>query len=115
MTTTPDLATWWVEHATSEADATAHKAAIYGSHDLVEIGRTMAHIAGHQPQNDIHAMEIGIMFYALGKIHRIIAAHTRNQPAQTDSWFDLAVYAKMVLAARAGAWPLNPNTQKDTE
>jgi len=99
------LIDWWIDHATREATATATKAAEYGTADLIEIGRTLNQMAGNTNPDPRYHMETGIMFYALGKIHRIISSHQRDEPAKDDTWFDLAVYAKMVLAARAGAWP----------
>jgi hypothetical protein len=99
------LVEWWIDHATHEAHATAAKAAEYGTADLVEIGKALNAMAGNPNPDALYAMETGVMFYALGKIHRIISSHQRHEPAKDDTWFDLAVYAKMVLAARAGAWP----------
>ena len=78
------------------------------SGDLVEIGRQMWQMAGRDvgllPR--VHAMEIGCMFYLLGKIARVTSAVERGDMASDDTWFDIGVYAKMVLAAREGAWQL---------
>jgi hypothetical protein len=104
---------WWIDHATLESEQTISKAAEYGTLDLVEIGRTLSNMTGQPTIDDTHAMELGVAFYALGKIQRIISSLTRGEPAKDDSWFDLAIYAKMVQAARAGAWPLNPNQPGD--
>ena len=101
------LSAWWTDHARDEAACTIPKMVEYGSGDLTSIGYTVADIAGMAIDNDTHAMEIGVLFYALGKIQRAVAAAKRGVPASDDTWFDLAVYAKMVQAARAGVWPGN--------
>ena len=99
---------WWIEQAAVEARQTVSKMEEYGSGDLVEIGRQMWQMAGRDvgllPR--VHAMEIGCMFYLLGKIARVTSAVERGDMASDDTWFDIGVYAKMVLAAREGAWQL---------
>jgi hypothetical protein len=45
------------------------------------------------------------MFYLIGKMQRVITASELQRDASDDTWHDIAVYAKMVLAARAKAMP----------
>ena len=101
-----ELRNWWLDHAKVEADATIAKMEEYGSGDLVAIGRTFASMAGRTLESDIEAMELGCTFYLLGKIARVTSAVERGDRASSDTWFDIAVYAKMVLAARQEAWPV---------
>lgn len=108
------LSAWWLHHAGQEAVQTVEKMAEYGSGDLVEIGRQMAKMAGRPVPGPAAAMELGCLFYLLGKIARVTSAVERGDRASDDTWFDIAVYAKMVQAARAGAWAL-PNEEDDSE
>ena len=104
MSTHLDLTGWWLEHAASEAEQTVAKMEEYGSGDLVEIGRQLAKMQGRTVISPQEAMELGCMFYILGKVARITSAVERGDRPSSDTWFDLSVYAKMVLAVRAGAW-----------
>lgn len=101
---TPDqidnLRTWWIERARDEIDAMLPKLAEYGTGDLHEIGRQMAHVSDRHV-DDQTAFEWGVMFYALGKIQRVLSAAQRGTVASDDTWHDLVIYAKMVQAARA--------------
>ncbi len=94
---------WWTEQAAATAEATASKCEEYGSADLYGLGRNVARIAGADV-DDAQAFELGCLFYVLGKIERAISAAERDDVASDDTWFDLAVYANMVLAHRAGVW-----------
>jgi len=101
-----ELRKWWLDHATAEADATIAKMEEYGSGDLVAIGYQFATMANRELSSDVEAMELGCTFYLLGKIARITSAVERGDRGSSDTWFDIAVYAKMVLAAREEAWPV---------
>jgi len=96
---------WWIDSSTVDAEETARKLAEYGASDLVEIGHMLANLRGVEISDDT-AFELGVLFYAYGKIWRIISSMKRDTRAKDDSWFDLHVYSKMVLARRAGVWPL---------
>ena len=98
------LEKWWIDSAIIDAEETAAKLAEYGAADLVEIGHMLATVAGKNVSDQM-AFELGVLFYAYGKIWRIISSMQRGTIAKDDSWFDLHVYAKMVLARRSGAWP----------
>jgi len=100
----PMLTEWWLGHASIEAEQTVAKMEEYGSGDLVEVGRQMAKMCGRTVLSPVEAMELGIAFYVLGKVARVTSAIERGDRPSDDTWFDLSVYAKMVLAARAGAW-----------
>lgn len=103
-----DLLGWWMEHASEEAKRTVPKAIEYGADDLLQIGRQMANTAGRDlgDLSDAEAVELGIAFYAYGKLARIMAAIKEGRTPNVDSWFDLAVYAKMAQRVRAaGGWP----------
>lgn len=95
---------WWTVDATETAEATADKCDEYGSHDLYGIGHNVAKLAGVQVDDNI-AFELGCLFYLIGKAERAMSAAVRHEPASDDTWFDLAVYATMVRAHRAGVWP----------
>lgn len=101
-----ELKDWWVDAAVEEANATVAKMEEYGSGDLVAIGYQFATMANRTLTSDVEAMELGCLFYLLGKIARVTSAVERGDRASDDTWFDIAVYAKMVQAARKGAWPV---------
>lgn len=99
------LETWWQAEAADTARKTAAKCAEYGSADLYHIGRAMATVAGWPPVSDDQAFELGVFFYAYGKITRAMSAFERGALPSDDTWLDLSVYAKMAQAHRAGVWP----------
>jgi len=94
---------WWADNATATATATAAKCAEYGSQDLYGIGANVGRLAGRELDRAAQ-FEIGCLFYVLGKIERAMSAVQRGETASDDTWFDLHVYANMVLAHRAGVW-----------
>lgn len=107
------LRQWWTDQAFDEADRTIAKAEEYGSRDLVIIGQTLWRMAGRSsPLPDAKAMELGCLFYLIGKIQRAVEAVTTDRPISDDTWHDAAVYARMAQACRAGVWPLG-NTCDD--
>ena len=106
------LSDWWLEHAAQEADKTIKKMEEYGAGDLAMIGYSIAQMANRKVETQEQAAEFGIVFYALGKIARVMTAVEEGRMPSDDTWFDLAVYAKMALAIREGAWQIEerPNT-----
>lgn len=98
------LHNWWVQHATSEADGMIAKLDEYGTGDLHEIGVQLAKLNGRDVTEQ-QAYELGVMFYLIGKMQRVITAAHLERDASDDTWHDIAVYAKMVLARRAKAMP----------
>lgn len=109
------LRKWWIAQATTEIDDMMDKLAEYGTGDLHEIGRQMMKVRGVDIDEmiDMHGLqtvnaqmyELGIMFYALGKIQRVITAAEQGKTASNDTWHDLNIYSKMVLAGRAKVMP----------
>jgi len=112
------LRKWWIQQATTEIDDMMEKLAEYGTGDLHEIGRQMMKVRGVDIDQQIDDLgsygleltnaqmyELGVMFYALGKIQRVITAAQQGRTASTDTWHDLNIYSKMVLAGRAGVMP----------
>jgi hypothetical protein len=100
------LSEWWVNHAHQEADRTISKMEEYGAGDLAMIGYSISRIANRKVRDEKQAAELGIVFYAIGKIARVITAVEEGRTPSDDTWFDLAVYAKMVLAIRGDAWTI---------
>lgn len=98
------LTTWWIDHARTEAEQTVAKMLEYGSGDLTAIGRRMAQMTNMDLVDDDQAFELGCLFYLIGKVERAMSAVERHDRASDDTWFDIAIYAKMVQAKRQGAW-----------
>jgi hypothetical protein len=97
---------WWLEHAEFEIDGMLAKLMEYGTGDLHEIGRQLMEVgAAGDLDNPQQCYELGVLFYVVGKVQRALTAARLGLPASTDTWHDLAVYAKMVLAGRAGVMP----------
>lgn len=104
-TTETELADWWRSKAQDEIKATVAKAVEYGATDLEDIGHQLARISGRQV-SDAEAAEIGIAFYALGKVSRIMAAIKEGRRPSQDSWHDLGIYARMAQRViEHGRWP----------
>jgi len=96
---------WWVDHARREAEYLAPKAVEYGSYDLELVGQVLADTihphAGADPDP-----EVGIAFYLLGKIARVMSAYRDGHSPSDDTFRDIAIYAKMVLYIRDNErWP----------
>ncbi len=98
------LATWWLDHAHVEAQQTVAKMTEYGAGDLIAIGHKMAQMTNGRTLDDDQAFELGVLFYLIGKVERVVSATERGEQASDDTWFDIAVYAKMTQARRAKAW-----------
>lgn len=105
---------WWRATAESDLEMVVPKAIEYGSRDLIEMGRTLARVAGREVF-DAEAAELGIWFYALGKMARWTAAVERGERVSTDTLMDLGVYSIMARRVReAGGWPGTDNNEGDT-
>jgi len=99
-----ELRKWWMQQTSKEVEAVVPKAIEYGSADLDIIGYALNKFGGANPHttND----ELGIAFYVLGKVARLIGAYTDGRAPSDDTWFDIAIYTKMAQRARAvGEWP----------
>lgn len=100
-----ELAEWWRETAENEIEQTVSKAVEYGATDLVDIGRTLARVAGREIP-DSEAAEWGIFFYLEGKLSRWRSAIERGDLPSFDTLLDIGVYARMAQRVRmTGGWP----------
>lgn len=101
-----DFRTWWVEWVDNAAPTIQRKAAEYGSNSLAEMGRTFARAQGRNQLEDHEALEIGCMFYAKGKIERVLDAMLQGKLPSADTWGDLMIYAAMASYIREfRQWP----------
>lgn len=102
-----DLRKWWEDHARQEIDQALPKARQYGSNSLAQVGRTLARLRGNpDPVTEAEALELGCLFYAVGKLERWVDAAIRGEECGEDTLQDLAVYAKMAMRIRqSGTWP----------
>lgn len=100
-----ELRRWWMSLAESEIDRTVPKAVEYGSTDLTDIGHDLARMAGREV-DDEEAAELGVMYYARGKMARWVGAVIAGQRVSDDTLFDIGVYIRMAQRIRAtGSWP----------
>jgi hypothetical protein len=108
-----ELAAWWRNLADEEIAEVVVKATEYGATDLRDLGAQILEMAGRGRgiqqlpcSYDQWATEIGIAFYAMGKLARIAAAIKEGRRPSYDSWHDLGVYARMAQRVhQVGAWP----------
>lgn len=112
-----ELAEWWANTALSEIGMVVAKAIEYGATDLRDLGYQMLEMAGRRPTPDPehgddqeywdgYATEVGIVFYAQGKLARIVAAIKEGRRPKVDSWLDLGIYSRMAQRVQqVGGWP----------
>lgn len=99
------LETWWEDTTDEEIRSMIPKVIEYGSHDLDIIGDIML-MMRPELRGKIQPAELGVAFYALGKIARIMGAYADGAAPSDDSWHDLAIYARMAQRVRnAEGWP----------
>lgn len=99
------LEDWWAQTTSDELESMLPKVIEYGSHDLAVIGDVML-LMRPELRGKIHPSELGIAFYALGKMARIMGAYADGIAPSDDSWHDLAIYARMAQRVRdADGWP----------
>ena len=109
-----ELTAWWHDLATVEIDRTVPKVQEYGSGDLVEVGRTLARVAGRKVGSAADAAELGIFFYLVGKMARWADAIESDRRVSDDTLFDIGVYVRMAQRVRAsGGWPGEPAGWQD--
>lgn len=102
-TSTDDLVGWWTQTSNDELGDVLPKAVEYGSADLKIIGYAMSQMIG-KPTLVTHE-ELGISFYLLGKVARLIGAYADGRKPSDDTWHDIAVYTKMAQFSRQfGHW-----------
>lgn len=122
----PELAQWWRDLAEEEVVRVVDKAVEYGATDLRDLGYQVLEMAGRRASGDRvdivdedrYATEVGIAFYAMGKMARIAAAIKEGRQPSSDSWHDLGVYARMAQRVhQVGGWPgvrLQPRVKRFT-
>jgi hypothetical protein len=99
-----ELMEWWKEQTEAELTMLLPKVSSYGAVDLEIIGHAMAGIAGLELTVS-QTEQMGIAFYLLGKVTRILSSLQAGQQPNPDSWTDAAVYARMGLRANEnGSW-----------
>lgn len=110
-----ELEQWWRHMAQIQAAMVVPKANEYGATDLRDLGWQILEMAGRRRKLmdsddsvgvDAYATEVGIAFYAMGKLARISAAIKEGRQPSYDSWLDLAIYATMACRVHThGGWP----------
>lgn len=97
------LANWWLNETRNELDSVIPKALEYGSADLKVIGFALSQMIG-EPK-DVTNDELGIAFYVLGKVARLVGGYADGRKPSDDTWHDIAIYTKMAQYARHnGEW-----------
>jgi hypothetical protein len=100
-----DLETWWRTTSENDLQVTLMKLAEYGSHDLVEMGRALAQMAGWEGLAERELAEIGCWAYLVGKLSRATEAFAERRFPHDDTWLDVEVYSKMIRRIRDhGGW-----------
>ena len=101
-----DLAAWWRVTAEDEIDAVVAKATEYGGSDLIEMGRSLAAMAGRPTLNDEQLAELGCLQYLVGKVTRATSAWADGRMPSDDTYHDIGVYVRMIQRIRdVGGWP----------
>lgn len=99
-----ELAVWWRDEVANDIAETVAKARKYGTASMVDHGRTLARVAGHEV-NDRQALEWAIWSYLSGKVGRWTAALARGEEPDYDTLFDISIYAMMARKVRrTGKW-----------
>jgi hypothetical protein len=96
--TTKDLAAWWQAEVQKEIESVVPKAIEYGSADLKVIGYALSQMIG-EPKG-VTPDELGIAFYVLGKVARLVGGYADGRRPSDDTWHDIAIYTKMAQFAR---------------
>lgn len=96
--TTRDLAAWWEVETKKEIESVIPKAVEYGSADLKVIGYALSQMIG-EPKG-VTNDELGIAFYVLGKVARLVGSYADGRRPSDDTWHDIAIYTKMAQFAR---------------
>jgi hypothetical protein len=96
--TLQELVNWWLDETKGELDSVIPKAVEYGSADLKVIGFALSQMIG-EPKGVTHD-ELGIAFYVLGKVARLVGGYADGRLPSDDTWHDIAIYTKMAQYAR---------------
>lgn len=92
------LANWWLDETKNELNSVLPKAIEYGSADLKVIGFALSQMIG-EPKGVTHD-ELGIAFYVLGKVARLVGGYADGRLPSDDTWHDIAIYTKMAQYSR---------------
>lgn len=92
------LANWWLDETKNELESVIPKAVEYGSADLKVIGYALSQMIG-EPKG-VTPDELGIAFYVLGKVARLVGGYADGRKPSDDTWHDIAIYTKMAQFAR---------------
>lgn len=104
-----ELLAWWRMTSDHDAQRTIPKAIEYGSIDLNIIGFALGEcipaLREGRREGSTEASEMGIAFYLLGKIARMVSAYSEGQRPSDDTWMDVTVYSLMGRRVRdRGSW-----------
>ena len=102
-----ELGQWWHDKAEEEVHGVVPKAEEYGSVDLEIVGFALRQLRASNGEIPTSNAELGIAFYLLGKVARVIGAYADGRSPSDDTWHDMAVYTKMGQRVREtdGRWP----------
>lgn len=99
-----NLLRWWLDTAETDIRKTLPKATEYGSLDLQMVGDALDSLIKAPPYT--LKAELGIAFYLLGKVARLISAYEAGREPSDDTWFDITIYSMMARRLReAKKWP----------
>lgn len=97
------MTNWWLDETRGELESVIPKALEYGSADLKVIGYALKQMIG--TPKDVTEEELGIAFYVLGKVARLVGAYADGRKPSDDTWHDIAIYTKMAQYSRKhGTW-----------
>jgi hypothetical protein len=106
-----ELFEWWMHTSFEDFVATVPKMLEYGgggqgSADLQVMGDAQAELIGMHSAPDAVKQELGVWFYTLGKVSRLISDYKNQRSGKADTWFDISIYAKMARRIQeVGRWP----------
>jgi hypothetical protein len=94
-----EFAEWWIATSEEALDTMMPKVREYGSTDLQIVGEAMMKMMP-QLEGKVTPAELGIAFYLLGKVGRVIGGYVDGHAPSDDTWYDIEVYAKMARRTR---------------
>ncbi len=97
-----DITKWWREVTDDDLCRYLAKRTEYGSFDLSILGDVLQRTMDDEALKIDANEEIGITFYMLGKLARVLSAYKEGRVPSDDTWDDLAIYAMMGRMARKG-------------
>jgi hypothetical protein len=100
------IVTWWQNVSTKDVQATAAKAAEYGSGDLGVMGSAMLALTADKwseadaGECNRTGLEMAIVFYLHGKVARALSAFQAGRFPSEDTLKDITVYSMMLRYVR---------------